>query len=217
MTPSASSISTFVEVYQGKDLPLATQILITIVETAQANVLPALTILVVIAIVLRVWYRTAAGRSVWDRVLLGVPWIGDLLMTQHTIRFTRTLATVLGGGTPVVEALQICRGAVSNRFLANGVSKAVVQIREGATVSASLAKFKILPRLAMEMIAVGEETGSLETMLRDVADFFESEMDFRLSQLTTWIETGLLLFMGFIVGAIVVVMYLPIFQMAGAV
>jgi type IV pilus assembly protein PilC len=106
---------------------------------------------------------------------------------------------------------------VSNRLLTAGLTTAVGQIREGGTLAASLEAPKILPRLALEMIAVGEETGSLETMLRDVAEFYEGELDLRLSQLTTWIEPVLLLVMGVLVGGIVIIMYLPVFQMAGTI
>jgi type IV pilus assembly protein PilC len=94
---------------------------------------------------------------------------------------------------------------------------AVNDIREGATLAVALDRPKVLPRLAIEMLSVGEETGSLDTMLRDVAEFYEADLDTRLTQLTTWIEPALLLVMGILVGGIVIVMYLPVFQMAGTV
>jgi type IV pilus assembly protein PilC len=121
----------------------------------------------------------------------------------------------LAGGTPLVEALQIARGAVSNRFISKGLAAGVDEIREGTTLAAALDRPKVFPKLAIEMLSVGEETGSLEAMLRDVAEFYENDLDLRLSQLTTWIEPVLLLIMGILVGAIVVVMYLPVFQLAG--
>lgn len=212
-------VPSFMEIYQdtARSLPVPTQILISLVETIQASLIPVAGTLLVLGIGLRVWCRTTTGRSVWDRMLLRIPWVGETLLKQHTIQFARTLATVLSGGTPLVEALQISRGAMSNTFLAAGLTGAVSQIREGATLGASLAKYEIVPRLALEMLAVGEETGSLEMMLRDVAEFYEGELDFRLNQLTTGIEILLLLFMGLVIGTIVVVMYLPIFQMAGSV
>ena len=209
----------FMEVYEGsaKSLPYATQLLITVVERGQVYLLPAVVSVVVMGITLWSWYRTAPGRALLDRVLLRLPWLGDMLMRHHTIQFTRTLATVLSGGTPLVEALRIARGAVSNRFMAAGLAGVVVQIQEGTTLAASLEQHKVVPRLALEMLAVGEETGSLEIMLRDVAEFYEGEMDFQLGQLTAAIEPVLLLLMGIVVGTIVIVMYLPVFEMAGAV
>jgi type IV pilus assembly protein PilC len=146
--------------------------------------------------------------------MLTLPLIGEVLINHHTVQFSRTLATVLGAGTTLVNALPIVRGAVSNRFLAAGLVTVTERVREGGTLAAALVEGKMLPRLALEMIAVGEETGSLETMLRDVAELYEGDLDQRLNQLTTWIEPVLLLIMGVIVGAIVIIMYLPIFQMA---
>jgi type IV pilus assembly protein PilC len=104
---------------------------------------------------------------------------------------------------------------VSNRYISAGVAGAVDEIREGTTLAAALDRPKVFPKLAVEMLSVGEETGSLEPMLHDVAEFYEADLDLRLTQLTTWIEPVLLLIMGIIVGGIVVVMYLPVFQMAG--
>ena len=121
-------------------------------------------------------------------------------MEHHTIQLTRTLATVLAGRYPIVEALEIARGAVSNRFVSRGLVSAVNEIREGSTLAAAIERPKILPKLAIEMLSVGEETGSLEPMLRDVAEFYEGDLDVRLSQLTTWIEPVLLLVMGVLVG-----------------
>ena len=106
---------------------------------------------------------------------------------------------------------------MSNRFVSRGLVSAVNEIREGSTLAAAIERPQILPKLAIEMLSVGEETGSLEPMLRDVAEFYEGDLDVRLSQLTTWIEPVLLLVMGLLVGGIVIIMYLPIFQMAGTI
>ncbi len=208
----------FMEVYQqsATSLPYATQLLLTVVQRGQTYMLTAGVAVLVMGIALWSWYRTSTGRALCDRLLLRLPWLGDMLIKHHTIQFTRTLATVLAGGTPLVHALEIARGSVSNRFLAGGLDGAVVQIREGATLWASLDKYQVVPRLALEMLAVGEETGSLEIMLRDVAEFYEGEMEYRLDQLTAAIEPILLLVMGVVVGTIVIVMYLPIFEIAGS-
>src|SRR5438093_231812 len=210
---------TFVAVYgeTAKSLPPATQALIALVRTVQAHLLTAGLVLAGAGIGFRMWYRTPSGRLTWDRIVLKLPILGEVMVRHHTIQLTRTLGTVLVGGTPLVDALQIARGAVSNRLLTAGLATAVGQIREGGTLAVALDAPKVLPRLALEMVAVGEETGSLETMLRDVAEFYEGELDLRLSQLTTWIEPVLLLVMGVLVGAIVIIMYLPVFQMAGTI
>lgn len=198
-------------------LPPATKALLGLIHLVRANLLFAVGALVLTAIGFRLWLRTSVGRSAWDRAVLTLPLIGEVLVIHHTVQFTRTLATVLVAGTPLVNALPIVRGAVSNRFLAEGLAVATEQVREGGTLAAALSKVQALPKLALEMIAVGEETGSLETMLRDVAELYEGDLDQRLNQLTTWIEPALLLIMGVVVGVVVIIMYLPIFQMAGTV
>jgi type IV pilus assembly protein PilC len=198
-------------------LPPATKGLLALIQAVQANLVFVGIMAAAVAVGIRQWVRTQQGRAVWDKAVLSFPLIGEVLVNHNTIQFSRTLATVLAAGTPVVHALPIVRGAVSNKALAAGLDRATARVREGGTLSAALAEAQVLPRLALEMIAVGEETGALETMLRDVAELYEGDLDQRLNQLTTWIEPTLLLVMGVIVGAIVIIMYLPVFQMAGTV
>ncbi|MEK7304916.1 MAG: type II secretion system F family protein [Nitrospirota bacterium] len=210
---------TFVSVYgeNAKRLPWATQLLMDIVQHGEAQLIPALLLVGASGLGLRAYYATPTGRLTIDRFLLALPLIGPIMVKHHTVQLTRTLGTILAGGTPLVEALHIARGAISNRWVRVGLEEAESEIREGATLATALERPHILPKLAIEMVSVGEETGSLESMLRDVGDFYEADLDTRLSQLTTWIEPVLLLVMGVLVGAIVIVMYLPVFQMAGTV
>ncbi len=209
-------IPTFVSVYgeSARSLPTATRVLISLIHIGQAHLIPVMIILGILAIAGRSWYRTAGGRFTVDRQLLRMPVIGPILVKHHTIQFTRTMATVLSGGTPLVDALEISRGAISNRSVSRGLATAATEIREGSTLASALERPQILPKLAIEMLSVGEETGSLEPMLRDIAEFYDGDLDVRLTQLTTWIEPVLLLVMGIVVGGIVIIMYLPIFQMA---
>lgn len=210
---------TFVSVYgeSSANLPTPTRMLIAVIHMGEAQLIPFAIVIGAALVVGRAWYQTTAGRLSVDRQLLRLPLIGVILVQHYTIQLTRTLATVLAGGTPLVEALEIARSAVSNRFVSRGLASAVNEIREGSTLAAAIERPKILPKLAIEMLSVGEETGSLEPMLRDVAEFYEGDLDVRLSQLTTWIEPVLLLVMGLLVGGIVIIMYLPIFQMAGTI
>ena len=210
-------VPTFVSVYgeSGKTLPAATLMLINLVTELQTYLVPGFVTFVGFGLAVRTYYRTPAGHLAIDRFLLRLPVLGPIFVKHYTIQLTRTFATILSGGTPLVEALQIARGAVSNRFVSAGMARAVDEIREGTTLAAALDRPKVFPKLAIEMLSVGEETGSLELMLRDIAEFYESDLDLRLTQLTTWIEPALLLIMGILVGAIVIVMYLPVFQMAG--
>jgi type IV pilus assembly protein PilC len=210
---------TFVSVYgeSARSLPWATQILLDVVQHAESQLLPGTAVMVGLAIGLRAYYATAAGHLAIDRLLLHLPLLGPVTIKHNTVQLTRTLGTVLAGGTPLVDALQVARGALSNRWISTGLAGAVNEIREGSTLAAALNRPGTLPKLAIEMLSVGEETGSLEAMLRDVAEFYEADLDTRLTQLTTWIEPALLLIMGVLVGGIVVIMYLPVFQMAGTV
>ena len=212
-------LPTFSSIYgeAGTNVPEATRALITIVEGIQSHLVWIGLAIVALVVAFKWWVRTETGRALWDRTTLTLPLVGDVLVKHQTIQFARTLATVLAGGTPLVSALQTVRGALTNRFLAAGLATATERVREGTTLSAALEGVKVFPRMALEMLAVGEETGSLDAMLRDVAELYEGDLDQRLSQLTTWIEPVLLLVMGLVVGAIVVVMYLPVFEMAGTV
>jgi type IV pilus assembly protein PilC len=163
------------------------------------------------------WMRTETGKTMVDRLSLHVPIIGDVLLKNQIVRMARTLSTVLAGGITLLAALQITSGAVTNRVLSQAIVRATDRVRDGVGLAAALKQEGFLPQMTLEMIEVGETTGSLEAMLNDVAEFHEGELDLRLSQITTWIEPALLLVMGFIVGGIVIVMYLPVFQIAGTV
>ncbi|HWV47439.1 MAG TPA: type II secretion system F family protein, partial [Nitrospira sp.] len=204
---------TFVSVYgeSAKTLPWATQVLLDMVMHAESRIVPAVVVVIGIMLGIHAYYATPTGQLAIDRLVLKLPLVGQIAVEHNTVQLTRTLGTILAGGTPLVDALQGTRGAVSNRWISQETIGAVNEIREGATLADALDRFRVLPRLAIEMLSVGEETGSLDAMLRDVAEFYESDLDTKLTQLTTWIEPVLLLVMGVLVGGIVIVMYLPVF------
>ena len=210
---------TFVSVYgeSAKTLPWSTQVLLDVVTHAESRLLPAAAVLIGLMLGVHTYYATSAGKLAIDRLVLKLPLVGQIAVKHNTVQLARTLGTILAGGTPLVDALKGARGAVSNKWISQAMIGAVNEIREGATLADALDRPRVLPKLAIEMLSVGEETGSLDTMLRDVAEFYEADLDTRLTQLTTWIEPALLLVMGVLVGGIVIVMYLPVFQMAGTV
>ena len=210
---------TFVSVYgeTGKTLPWATQLLLQLVAHAEVWGLAATIALAGVILGIRTYYATSVGQLMIDRFILNLPLVGMVAVEHNAVQFTRTLGTILAGGTPLVDALQGARAAVSNRFISSRLAGAVEEIREGTTLADALARCQVLPKLMIEMLSVGEETGALESMLKDVAEFYEADIDTRLGQLTTWMEPALLLVMGVLVGGIVIVMYLPVFQMAGTV
>lgn len=210
---------TFAEIYgQNKtNLPGPTRLLLAAVEHGR-DWLPWLAAgLFGLGASLYRWARSAVGKAQLDRLSLHVPIIGDVLLKNQIVRMCRTLSTVLAGGIPLLTALQITSGAVTNRVLAQAIDRATGRVREGVGLAVSLKQEGLFPQMTLEMIEVGETTGSLEAMLNEVAEFHEGEMDLRLSQITTWIEPVMLLVMGVIVGGIVIVMYLPVFQIAGTV
>ena len=210
---------TFVSVYgeSAKTLPWSTQVLLDVVTHAESRLLPAAAVLIGLMLGVHTYYATSAGKLAIDRLVLKLPLVGQIAVKHNTVQLARTLGTILAGGTPLVDALRGARGAVSNKWISQAMIGAVNEIREGATLADALDRPRVLPKLAIEMLSVGEETGSLDSMLRDIAEFYEADLDTRLTQLTTWIEPALLLVMGVLVGGIVIVMYLPVFQMAGTV
>jgi type IV pilus assembly protein PilC len=210
---------TFIAVYgeSARELPAATQTLLDLITILQTRLIAVAIVLLMFVIGFRSYRATPHGRLITDRILLTIPGIGSILSNHYTVQLVQTLATVLAGGIPLVEALHVASGAVSNQYIAQGLARSTDQIRQGVPLASAVAAQGIVPKLATAMIGVGEETGSLETMLRDIGEFYEGNLDLKLTQMTTWIEPVLLLVMGGIVGSIVVIMYLPVFQMAGTV
>jgi type IV pilus assembly protein PilC len=210
-------LPSFSDVYSESrvELPWATQMLLNFVNSA-GTWLPLAGFLLVGGSLAFVWWRrTPSGKRQLHRLMLGLPLLGDVILKNQAIRLTRTLATILAGGIPLLTALQITGKAMTNVVVAEGIQAAVNQVREGRSLSDALKRQGFLPRMTVEMIEVGETTGSLETMLLEVAEFHEGELDLNLSRLTTWIEPLLLVLMGILVGGIVIIMYLPIFELAG--
>jgi type IV pilus assembly protein PilC len=210
---------TFADVYaeSNTELPYATHLMLNFVNGIGSWVPWILAGLALMAGGFHWWYHTPQGKWTIHKVLLRLPLLGDVILKNQVIRLTRTLATVLAGGIPVLSALQVTAKAMTNKVFAHSLNSAMNHVREGMSLSQSLRQEGFLPRMTIEMIEVGETTGSLESMLLDVSEFHESELDLQLSRLTTWIEPVLLIGMGAFVGGIVIIMYLPIFQLAGAV
>jgi type IV pilus assembly protein PilC len=139
-------------------------------------------------------------------------------MIQHNIiRVSRTLSTILTGGIPLVPALGMVVRAVTNQDLSLRIQQSMEQVKEGVSLARAFAGMAFFPRMLVEMVEVGEQTGSLPEMLREIADFQEDELDLRLTRLMTWIEPSILLIMGVFVSTIVIIMYLPIFNLAGTI
>ena len=158
------------------------------------------------------WSRTAAGQMAIDRLLLRIPLVSTLIKQLAVAQVTRSLATLLAGGITLVESWEIAAESITNRELRARSSAILPMIREGRSFTESLESARWIPELALDMIGVGERSGSLREMLEEVAQFYDAESEVRLEQLTTVLEPAILLVMGGIVVTILLAIYLPIIQ-----
>ena len=158
------------------------------------------------------YIRSPEGRNEWDRFCLRAWLFGDLLRKFETARFTRTLSALIKGGVPLLEALGTVQGVVGNRLLARAISQVQVRVREGKGMARPLSESGLFPALALNMIAVGEETGKLDGMLAEVANYYDQEVKRTTKRLTSLLEPALILGMGLIIGVVVVSMLLAIFS-----
>ncbi|MBI1911334.1 MAG: type II secretion system F family protein [Deltaproteobacteria bacterium] len=161
-------------------------------------------------------YKTPKGRKVMDAAFLKAPVIGDLIRKTAVARFTRTLGTMLSSGVPILEGLEIVSKTSGNVIIEEAILKARTSLSQGKTLAEPLMETKVFPGMVTQMIAVGETTGALDAMLTKIADFYEDEVDVAVDGLTSLIEPMLMAFLGIVVGGLVIALYLPIFQIAGA-
>jgi type IV pilus assembly protein PilC len=212
-------VPTFSQVYadSGSQLPALTQLLITFTSLLRRYFVFGIIVCIGLLAAFRSWKNTEAGRYALDRFKLTVPVAGDVFTKYSVAGFTRTLATVLGSGIPIIESLRMSIGTLDNVFMEKRLFEAVRFIEEGGRLSVALERIHIMPPLALRMLGVGETTGSLEDMLIDISNYLEDELEERMHLLTTAIEPAIMLIMGVIIGVIIIAMYLPIFKIAGTV
>ena len=196
----------------GTALPAPTQLLITLVVGYRMWLLTAAAIVVFGVIFLFVWSKTRSGGMAVDRLTLKIPVLGDVWIKFQMAQFTRTLGTLLRGGTPLVTALATAANAMRSRLVAESVERASERVREGASLHASLAETKMIPDLALDMIEVGEASGALAPMLTSVAVFYEEESNLKTSALISVIEPAVLIIMASLIFFILVALYLPLFS-----
>ncbi|MGH7339718.1 MAG: type II secretion system F family protein, partial [Candidatus Rokuibacteriota bacterium] len=163
------------------------------------------------------YYQSERGHMQIDRLLLKVPVLGDVLRKGSVARFTRTLGTLISSGVPILTGLEITARTAGNRVIQEAIMAARASIREGETISAPLRQSNVFPPMVVQMISVGEETGALDDMLTRIADFYDSEVDTAVDSLTSLIEPVMIVFMGTVVGGMVIAMYLPMFKLINVV
>jgi type IV pilus assembly protein PilC len=193
-------------------LPAPTRVLIAMTVDYRFVFLGFVLLLAMLAVVVYLWSRTEEGGTAFDRFKFRIPVIGDTLLKFQVAQFSRTLSTLLTGGTPLVAGLQTATDAITSKLLRSTVANATQMVREGESLHSALASKGVMPEMALDMIEVGESSGALSPMLNSVAEFYEEEVNLRLSALVAVIEPALLVFMGLFVAFILISLYLPIFS-----
>ena len=193
-------------------LPTATRLLIAITVEYRGAILAGIAGLLVLFMGIFFWSRSEEGGRAFDRLKFRTPMVGDTIMKFQVAQFCRTLATLLTGGTPLVAGLQTAGDAIDSPLLRSSVSQATQMVREGDSLNTALASTRIMPELALDMIEVGESSGALAPMLTSVAEFYEEEVNIRLSAMVALIEPAILIFMAILVAFILISLYLPIFS-----
>jgi type IV pilus assembly protein PilC len=159
---------------------------------------------------------TKTGRRYYDIMKLKVPVFGSLNHKIAVARFARTLSTLLSSGVPILQAMETVAGTVDNTIISEAILLSRTAIREGDTIGDPLAQSRMFPPMVVQMIAIGEETGQLDAMLGKVADFYEAEVEAALESLTAALEPVMIVFLGFVVGFIVISMFLPLISIIGS-
>jgi type IV pilus assembly protein PilC len=201
----------------GQALPAPTQFVLGLSDFTRKYFLLVLVAVGALFATLR-WYRsTEGGRRNTDALLLKLPVVGSLLQRIAVARFSRTLGTMVSSGVPILESMDIVAKSAGNKVIEEAVVKARMSISEGKTIADPLSEAKVFPVMVTQMVAVGEATGALDTMLNKIADFYDDEVDSAVEALTALLEPMLMIFLGVVIGGLVIAMYLPIFKLAGVV
>ena len=208
----------FLEMSGGKvGLPFATQMVIDVSNFMKSNILFLIMGAAALVYAIKRYYATPKGRLAMDRMFLKLPVMGDLIRKAAVAKFTRTLGTLITSGVPILEGLTITSKTAGNKVVEGAILMARQSISEGKTVAEPLAKSGVFPSMVTHMISVGEATGALDAMLGKIADFYDEEVDASVVALTALLEPMMMVFLGTIIGFIVIAMYLPIFKMAAAI
>ncbi len=198
----------------GGSLPMPTQIIIDVSDfLAGTGGLVVLASIISFAVFIIQFKKTEKGRKIIDRFILKTPVVGILFKKVAVAKFTRTLGTLISSGVPILDGLNITAKTAGNKVVEESVLRVRQGVSEGKTIAEPLSEAKVFPPMVTQMIAVGESTGALDSMLEKIADFYDDEVDIAVSNLTSMIEPLLMVFMGGTIGFIVIAMYLPIFKL----
>jgi type IV pilus assembly protein PilC len=212
MTYVIPRFATFYVGFAG-DLPLPTKIVVGTASWLQAHAIPLAAGIALGVFLLRRWLRSERGRLARDRLVVRLPFVGLVFFLFALSQFVRALATLLAGGTPLVNALEIATSTVTNRAVSVPLGRVATRVREGQSLWSSLQATKLFPELSLAMVQVGEATGSLEGMLFNVSQFYDETIEVRLGRVVSLIEPVVLVFMGGIVASLLLSIYLPMFTL----
>jgi len=199
----------------GAELPAPTQFILSLSAFLRGNILTGIVLLILLIVAHKFYSKTDKGRYNIDRLKLRIPLIGDLIRKSAISRFSRTLGTLISSGVPILDALDITARASGNRVIHDAIKKSVLSIAEGETITQPLKQCGVFPPMVTQMISVGEKTGGLDEMLSKIADFYDEEVDAAVAALTSVIEPVIIVFMGVVIGGILIAMYLPMFDIIG--
>ena len=201
----------------GGQLPGPTQFLVSASQFAQHYFLFLIAVIVILFIAFKRFYKTEKGRWIVDSLVLKAPIFGDLMKKVAVAKFSRTLSTMMSSGVPILEGLAIVSKTSGNVVVENALLKTRQSISEGRSIAEPLAETGIFPPMVVQMISVGEATGALDSMLNKIAIFYDDEIDVAVDSMTALLEPVMMVFLGGIVGGMIIAMYLPIFKMASVV
>ena len=201
----------------GAVLPAPTQIVVALSDFLRGNIPFIIAAIFGMVFLFKRFYRTENGRVMVDRMLLRLPVFGLLIRKVAVARFTRTLGTLVSSGVPILDGLNITAKSSGNRVIEAAIQQARVSISEGKTIAGPLGQSDVFPPMVIQMISVGESTGALDSMLAKIADFYDEEVDNTVGALTSLLEPMMMVFLGLMIGGLMVAMYLPIFKMASVV
>ncbi|HEV2986648.1 MAG TPA: type II secretion system F family protein [Vicinamibacterales bacterium] len=198
----------------GAELPVATRVILAVSEFVRGQFLFIIIAVLAAIVAVVTWVRQPGQKSRFDHLILGLPMLGSVARKFATSQMARTLATLLGGGLPLVNALDIAAKSVGNQFMAKQLDIVSARVREGESFAAALDARKAFPEVAVKMAEVGESTGALQDMLNTVADFYDEEIATTMERFITLVEPVLLVFMGVVIAGLLLALYMPLFQLS---
>jgi type IV pilus assembly protein PilC len=201
----------------GQELPLSTRIIVALSSFASSYFFPILIVVALVAVGIWQWLQRPGKREWFDHMVLRLPGLGGIARKFATSQAARTLATLLGGGIPLVNAIDVSARSIRNQYMARELRSAAQQVREGRALALAMTDSGAFPDVAIKMVEVGEATGALQEMLNSLADFYDEEIETNLGRFVTLVEPILLIVMGIVIAGLLLSLYMPLFNLSNAV